>query len=110
VLAGIGAGTVTRFARADLLAAGHLDGTHIEAYLDFLDRFDPRHHVPGYRGRLLIQYGTRDDVVTDEDAARLRAAAPTAQWAEYDWGHGLEHPPARRDRAAFLLGTPPSPG
>ncbi|OLF05667.1 alpha/beta hydrolase family protein [Actinophytocola xanthii] len=101
VLAGIGAGTVVRHARADLLRDGHPDP---EPYLEFLDRLDPRHHVSRYTGRLFIQYGRRDDAVTMAEALALRAVAgPTTEWAVYDDGHGLAVPPARRDRARFLL-------
>jgi dienelactone hydrolase len=101
VLAGIGAGTVGRVARAELRRADHPDA---ERYLAFLDPFDPRHHIGRYAGHLLLQYGRRDDTVTADEAARLHAAArPGARWADYDDGHGLAEPPARRDRAAFLL-------
>jgi hypothetical protein len=101
VLAGIGAGTVSRHARADLVRDGHPD---LEPYLDFLDRYDPRHHLGRYTGRLLIQYGRQDDAVTMAEALDLRAVAgPAAQWAVYDDGHGLTVAPARRDRARFLL-------
>lgn len=101
VLAGIGAGTVGRHAEADLRRAGHPD---IDPYLSFLDRYDPRHHLARYPGRLLIQHGRHDDAVTTEESLRMRdAAGPAAQWVSYDDGHGLAEPPARRDRRAFLL-------
>jgi pimeloyl-ACP methyl ester carboxylesterase len=101
VLAGTGSGTSARVAEGDLRAAGHPD---VDSYLAFLDRFDPRHHVGRFTGRLLVQYGRRDGVVTAEDARRMYAAAgPAARWAEYDDGHGLVHPDARRDRREFLL-------
>jgi dipeptidyl aminopeptidase/acylaminoacyl peptidase len=102
VLAGIGSGTVVRHARRELEQANHPD---IESYLTFLDRFDTRHHIGHHTGRLLIQHGLHDDAVTIEEARRMRAAAgPSARWATYDFGHGLDaHPPACRDRDAFLL-------
>jgi dipeptidyl aminopeptidase/acylaminoacyl peptidase len=102
VLAGTGSGTIVRIARAQLEQANHPD---IDTYLTFLDRFDPRHHVAHHTGRLLIQHGLRDETVTIDEAERmLSAAGPAALWATYDHGHGLEsHPPARRDRNAFLL-------
>jgi len=100
VLAGTGSGTTVRIAGADLRRANHPD---VETYLAFLDRFDTRHHVGRCTGRLLIQHGTRDDTVTTEEAMRMRAAAgPSARWSVYDHGHGLEHPPARRDRREFF--------
>jgi dipeptidyl aminopeptidase/acylaminoacyl peptidase len=101
VLAGTGSGTLVRLARAELRQANHPD---IDGYLAFLDRFDTRHHVARYTGRLLIQHGLRDDTVTTEESTRMRrAAGPSAERVTYDHGHDLAHPPARRDRRAFLL-------
>lgn len=77
-----------------------------DAYLDALDRFDPRHFVPRPgRRRLLVQHG-RFDPIIPADAARAMfdLAADPKQWKEYDCDHGVDaHALARSDRTAFFL-------
>jgi cephalosporin-C deacetylase-like acetyl esterase len=75
------------------------------AYLEALDRLDPRHFVArAGRRRLLVQHGHRDPVIpADAARAMYEAAAEPKQWQEYDCDHGVDvHPQARADRIAFF--------
>jgi pimeloyl-ACP methyl ester carboxylesterase len=94
VLAGYGCGALVRLAAQDVVDAG---------YLAALERFDPRNHLAGHGERVFVQHGREDTTVFMEEARRLyEAAGPGARWAEYDCGHAIDIPAARRDRLAYL--------
>lgn len=99
VLGAYGSGTVVRIAGADLAGA---DGA--PEYLAALERFDPRHHLPGHGERIFVQHGLRDETVPVAEGRLLyEAAGPGARWAEYDCDHDVvTHLPARMDRLAYL--------
>jgi predicted esterase len=107
-LASFGAGTLRRLA-ADSMP----DGPATDAYLAFLDRFDPVASVavPGPR-RLLFQYGRDDPAVRPAEARALfEAAAGPREFREYAAGHDVVTPiEARADRLRHFTTAPPTPG
>lgn len=97
VLAGYGSGTGVRLAALDPVSP---------AYLEFLERYDPRHHLPRrHPCRVFVQHGRHDVPVPIAEGRAMHAAAgEDARWAEYDCDHGMitVDPAARRDRLEFF--------
>lgn len=96
-LASYGAGTLARVAALSLPA-----GTPAtDAYLRFMERYEPAAYVavPGPR-TLLFQHGRDDRVVPVSEGRHLfEAAAEPKEWREYDCGHDTSTPDdARADR------------
>ncbi|RKS69394.1 hypothetical protein CLV35_3572 [Motilibacter peucedani] len=96
VLAGCGTGTLVRVAAWDPDVS--------TAYLQWLDRYDPGHFLPSTQSRrLLLQHGSRDEVISREESLALRRLRADSDWREYDCGHGLETPAPRGDRRTLLV-------
>lgn len=96
---------------ASLVTALGADGW--QGYLDAMAPFDMVRWVGRIdSSRLLLQYGTQDDVVTADDLAETVAAAPAgAEQLTYPAGHDLDAQ-ATADRAGWLaqrLGMTPIP-
>jgi len=103
VLAGFGSGTLVRVAAAELENEPEPGRTR---YLRELEAFDPSHYLalPG-RAPVMLQFGTMDETVPDDEAQRLAGAtAPPILVRRYQCGHAIDHPQARSDRAEFFIG------
>lgn len=102
-------GLVAHFTTADGTPIGPLAGATPGARERWLEAMDPIEPIR-FVGRssptpLLIQNGRQDQLVANDDAEALHAAAGEPKriiW--YDFGHGLgSHPQARADRLAFFV-------